>query len=367
MTEPSVIENLPIQKVRDIETLEDYRNFRESEMLHYEIFNVPIERIVLADNIRPFDDKFVDTLKSSIKEHGQLQACIGDIVSTEDGCFVRVIAGQHRYMAVSQINLEGEILPLKVSVANRELNPYEVIEIQITENLQNKMTSAQDAQVINSLWQRMKVLKENEDIKLTVTEFARSVSRSPDVVRDAIKYVEGLSPVVQKFVDEKILSYTVSLLLTEAENIVKGRDRGKQYTQEDVYREQLYLAQKFVTMNFTFDKAKKYIEQLKQESNFSGPLFGDEWRDMEIASHVIAIRDESDKKGREAAGWFVKIVRMVKFLPDTNKAEFSDAIKNAMFGLGMSMDEFKEKLRPLITERQFTGLFGEETKEEFLV
>jgi len=360
MTEPNEIENLPIQKVRDIETLEDYRNAGEPEELHYEIFNVPVERIFLADNIRPFDNDFIDTLALSIHEHGQLQACIGDIVSNENGTFVRLIAGQHRFKSIAKLNLEGENIPVKISLANRELSPYEVIEIQITENLHNKMTPAQEAQVINGLWQRMRALKDNDGKKLSIAEFARGVSRSSDVVRDAIKYVECLSPVVQRLVDEKILPYTVSLLLSEAENIVKGRERGKQYTLEDIHREQLYLAQKFVTMNFTYDRAKKYIQQLKQENNFAESLFGDDWGKMEVASHIIAIRDQSDKKGREAAGWFVKIVRMVQLLPDTNKVEFSDAIKDAMSDLGMSRDEFEKKLRPLITEKQFTGLFGRE-------
>ena len=364
MTEPNGIEDLQIQEVRNVESLEA---LKESEELHYEIFNVPVERIFLAENIRPFDDNFIDTLALSIHKHGQLQACIGDIVSNGNGTFVRLIAGQHRFKSIAKLNLEGEDIPVKISLANRELSPYEVIEIQITENLHNKMTPAQEAQVINGLWQRMKTLKDNDGERLSVAEFARGVSRSPDVVRDAIKYVQGLSPVVQRLVDEKILPYTVSLLLTEAENIVKGRERDKEYTFEDVYREQLYLAQKFVTMSFTYDKARKYIEQLKKENGFAGPLFGDEWKKMEVDSHMIAIRDESDKKGREAAGWFVKIVRMVELLPDTNKVEFSDAIKNAMFELGMSQDQFEKKLKPLVTEKQFVRLFGKETKEESLV
>ena len=146
--------------------------------------------------------------------------------------------------------------------------------------------------------------------------------------------------------------------MSEAESIIKGRSREKQYTIEDVHREQLYLAQKFVTMNFTYEKAKKYIEQLKQENNFAGPLFGDDWQKMEVVSHMIAIRDESDKKGREATGWFVKIVRMVQLLPDTSKAEFSEAIQKAMSELGMSRDQFEEKLKPLVTEKQLIGLFG---------
>lgn len=367
MTKPNGIENISSQEVGNVISLEDFRNSGESEELHYEIFNVPVERIVLADNIRPFDNDFIDTLAMSIHKHGQLQACIGDIVCDGEGTFVRLIAGQHRFKSIVKLNLEGEDIPVKISLANRELNPYEIIEIQITENLHNKMTPAQEAQVINGLWQKVRILKDNGGEKLSIAEFARSVSRSPATVRDAIKYIEGLSPVVQRLVDEKILPYTVSLLLTEAENIIKGRDREKQYTLEDVYREQLYLAQKFVTMNFTYDRAKKYIEQLKQESNFSGPLFGDEWKKIEFASHIIAIRDESDKKGRDAAGWFVKIIRMVQLLPDTNKVEFSDAIENAIFELGMSRDEFEEKLRPLITEKQHIRLFGKGTKEELLV
>ncbi len=358
MTEPNVLENIPIEKERQVETLGDFLKTGESGKLEFATFDVPVEMIFLAENIRPFDEKFIDTLAWSIIEIGQRQPGTGDVVLIEGSPPIRCVAGQHRYKATVKAKEWGYDKRYKINLANRELNPYEILKIQMAENLQNKMTSAQEAQVINGLWQMMKALRDCEGEKLSVTEFARSASRSPDTVRDAIKYVEGVSPIVQKLVDEKILPYTVSLLLTEVPNIIRGRDRGKGPILEDIYREQLCLAQKFVTMNFTFDKAKKYIEQLKQENNFAGPLFGDDWQKMEVVSHMIAIRDESDKKGREATGWFVKIVRMVQLLPDTSKAEFSEAIQKAMSELGMSRDQFEEKLKPLVTEKQLIGLFG---------
>lgn len=219
----------PIQNI-PILSIEDYvkKTSLESEQLRWNTFLVPMEDIVLAENIRPFDWEFIDILKESIKEHGQLQECIGDVVLDGNGEYkARIIAGEHRTKAIEEINDEGEYTLVRVSLANKTLSPEEVVEIQMSENLQNKMTSAQDAVIIHNFWIRLKRIRDQESGVLTKGELARKVGRSVEVVSNAIKYIEDVNPLVQRLVDERTLSYSLALLLS-------GIDKGDGYESEQL-------------------------------------------------------------------------------------------------------------------------------------
>lgn len=102
------------------------------------------------------------------------------------------------------------------------------------------------------------------------------------------------------------------------------------------------------------------MKKLKEEEGFSGPLFSsDEWTAMEVKNHMIAIRDESDKEGKSAAGWFVKMIRTAKVLGEPQKVRVSGAIQRSVRDLGLSLEDFEETIRPLISEREYADLFKE--------
>lgn len=326
-------------------SIEDFVLSANPECVRRETFLVPVEEIVLAENIRPFDYEFINVLKENIKEQGQLQECIGDIVTDENGDFkIRVIAGQHRETAIQLINEEGIRMPVRVSVADRMLPPEVVIEIQMSENLQNKMTSAQDAFIIHNFWRRLTEIR-----SITKAELARKVGRSVETVSNSIKYIEDVNPVVQKMVDEKILHYSLAVLLSEIE-------KGNGYESK-----QVSLALLFISKSYTLVQAEKHIKQLKTEQEFVGPLFGgDNWDLMEIQNNLLAIRNESDRKGKEAAGWFVRMVRAAKILNEPDKVRLSNAIKKAVSGLGMSLDDFKKTIKPFVKESDYIDAFGKD-------
>lgn len=342
----SNVENETLKSVSEI-SFEVFLSNADPLLIKRETFLVPVDRIVLAENIRPFDQSFIEVLKANIKEQGQLQECIGDIIVDEDGLYkVRVIAGQHRTIAITQINEEGTRLPVRVSVADRMLDTEMIIGIQMSENLQNKMTPAQDAYIIHNFWERLKKLREEEGKKLTIVELARKVGRSVDTVSNAIRYIEGIHPLVQRLVDEKKLPYTQALSLSSIE-------KGNGYESK-----QLDYALLFIAKGFTFQEAKKYLEGLKAEDGFVGPLFGDEeWKGMERDNRTIAIRSQADREGKSATGWFVRMIQVAKILPNSEKVKVSNAIKRAVGDLGLSLEDFKSAIKPFITEDEYNEVF----------
>ena len=324
--------------------------YSESKELHRETFLIPVDHTVLAENIRPFDRDFIEVLKENIREHGQFHECIGDIIIDEEGNYkVRIITGQHRAQAIRKINQEGKYCPIRVSVANQTLSPEKIVEIQMSENLQNKMTPAQDATIIHNFWVRLKELRDQEGKILTKSDLARKVGRSADTVSNAIRYIEGVNPLVQRLVDEKNLPYSQALLLSNV-------DIGDNYDSK-----QLNLALYFIAKSFTHSQAKNHMKKLKAENGFAGPLFGnEEWTAMEVKNRMIAIRNQADKEGKSAAGWFVKMIHTAEVLGGPQKVRISDAIKESVKELGLSLKDFRELIKFHISEDEYNTIFVED-------
>ncbi len=353
MTDSGDIESLGAS-FKEIKHFGSCESSETTEDVQYKTFMVKVKDIVLADNIRPHDEEFTENLADNIETHGQLQPCIGYEKTLEDGSkFVVLIAGQHRYKAILLINKrreerDEEAMFVMVNVANRELTPEEIVEIQMSENLQNKMTAAQDARVIHDLWHKLKVVREESGKKLSMAEFARRVGRSPKTVSDAIKYVEGVDSIIQELVDQKLLPYTQAILLANIDDLIKKED-GSEITDEDRKHRQVRLAQYFISQKFNLKKAKEYLQMLRQEKKFVGPLYGGDWEEMERRNILIAIRTAADRAGRDATGWFVRMMRTAEILKEEQGAvEVSKGIVSNIDALEESLDDFNRDFRPLL-------------------
>ena len=134
------------------------------EPIKWEHIYISINEITPVDNIRPIDYEIVEEIASSIPVTGQLQACIADI--GDDG--PRLLAGRHRYEAIKLLNDRGIETDILVKLANRTLSEEEVLSIQMSENLHNKMTSAQEATIIHSFWNQMINIYGRENITLSM-------------------------------------------------------------------------------------------------------------------------------------------------------------------------------------------------------
>lgn len=323
-----------------------------------ETFYVDPQDIIFADNIRPIDYDFVDTLAESIKEQGQIQECVGDVIINSEGSLqIRLIAGQHRGLSLIKIfneRKEGEpITKLRIGLVNHELSPEKVIQIQMSENLQNKMTPDQDAVIIYNYWKTLYDIRAERDELVTISEIARSVGRSREKVKDAITFIEGVEPRVRELVRLKQLPYSYALILADLP--VEG----------PFMTTQLELAQIFVKdkKKYTLEKAKKFIATKKTELGLALPLFGGEWEGIKFDNFVRSLNQDSNKNAYALMQWFIGTVKWLDQQGDNaQKARFSDALTDAMDNLGMSQEEFKNKLRPLVSKREFKKLFPDDNR-----
>lgn len=309
----------------------------KKDKIAWKLFEVKTEDLLLAENIRPIDPFAVEDLANSISEIGQLQPCIGDVVETESGNLVRVIAGQHRYYAVKQLIEAGEDVLLLIRVTNRQLSEEQVLSIQMAENLQNKMKAEEDAKIIHSYWLRCRQLYGDENVSIAF--LSRKLGRSSQKISEAIKFVEGLSPKIQELVQKGVLHYSTAVLLAKMDKASKNKS--------DYDSEQVRTAVFLISQGYNKEEAKRYLNK-KSKEVYNEPLFsGDVWKELKKNGYRMAIKDQSSKEGRTASGWFVRMIKTVSLLDDPTKAEFSEAIEKAVGELDISMDDFKNNLQAL--------------------
>ena len=316
------------------------------EPIKWEHTYLSIDEIIPVENIRPIDYEIVEEIASSISVTGQLQACIADI--GEDS--IRLLAGRHRYEAIKLLNDRGYEVGILIKLANRTLSEEEVLSVQMSENLHNKMTSAQEATIIHSFWNQMIDIYGRENISLSMV--AARMGRSPRKVSDAVKYIENLSPKVQELVDSGNLAYSSALLLSE----LKVHDNG-------YWGEQVRVALQIISKNLNSKEAKKYINTLNQESKFTGPLFDNQlWGEIKKNGYLLSIKSEADKEGRNAAGWFVRMLSTISKLDEPDRVEISNGIAKVIGELGMSLDEFNYNIKKYdykgkrVIDSKITGL-----------
>jgi hypothetical protein len=158
----------------------------------------------------------------------------------------------------------------------------------------------------------------------------------------AIKYVEELSPKVQKMVNTGVLPYTTALLLAKLGKPEKDSQNG------DYYSEQVRTAIFLISKRYTTKQAEKYLKKKSKENELAGPLFTNEvWEEIKTNGYKIAIKDQSSKEGRAAAGWFVRMNDAISILEQPHRAEFSEAIKKAMKELNISLGHFYSNLEEM--------------------
>lgn len=367
-------ENFNIEKAESVLPVERYTNLREfietksPDVMRTAYFRVPTEWLNEVENIRPYNQQQIADLAESIKAEGQLQAGIADLCTNEDGTFqLRIIAGKHRKKAIEKINFEkepGEPDTLfEVRLYDRQLSAREIVNIQMAENLQEKMTPAQDAVVIETMWKDYKFNIEAEKGVPNLKEFASHISRSVDVVKDAIKYITEIDEKVQKLVDNKIISYSMALLLCGISKEEKGFG----------VSDQLRYAQTFFMNKFTVKQAREYLKNRKMKVDESKMeleqeryqlTFEENEDEAILKDHILSLHYASGMKVRENALWFVKAVRMIKLLKNEEiEARFSAGIKKTMGDLGFSITDFKKDLEPLISPEDYKFVFGDTSQD----
>ena len=321
-------------------------------------FLIPVTMLTLADNIRPKNQRHIDALALSIRENGQKQPASGDIMWSEEyGCMVpRLIAGRHRYEGILKNERdkkdESPEERIWIVLENRTLDPYEVIDLQLAENIHEKLMPSEEAATLHSYWRRLRELKMHDNEKLTVSSFANRVGRSTEVITNAIKYMEKGSSIVQKLVDENILPFGIAVLLADVpvseEDLKKG------------FNEQVRLALFFINKKYTTKKAAEYLKNGYQgriakriNGMHQASLLPEDVEEEALRKDTRRfVKVGADVSGMAALRWFSDIKRVINMLEPSEQIMLTEAVLAQFSHTTSSYDQLLALAKDLLPEKQ---------------
>ena len=377
--------------------------------IEWAVQEVRLGDIILADNIRPIDYAHVEKLAQSIKKSGMMYKPLGDYVEVDGELKPRIIAGQHRYYALLRVykynlnakvpvefaHASGDITEEQLESMNRwvewqdehieeysqgdksildnsdletvevssnilkiakqyrlenpriSLSDFEELQVQITENLHNKMTPKEEAHVINRLWEKYNKLDGRK--RPSIKSFANLVPRSYTEVRNAIKYHEKLIDPVQELVDEGLISYSLALLIAG----LSGDDVNGSF----FYSEQYLAANHIATIKMSAKGKKNYIQgllqdkalkrKMEQESYQKLSLFSGELMEALKEPPIISFKKTTDREANRSMQWFIKVIKLISLYPEPEKTKFTKAVQDRIHELGFSLDDFNNRLKEM--------------------
>lgn len=327
-----------IRAISEIETLDIAAIIRlrlESEYNWRVIKEYP-DSLVLGPNMREISQAKVQELAKSIALLGQVQECSGDTL--EDGR-VRVIAGQHRYWAVKLLNEliekhnsenpaenpEDEIkrVKLRVRVADKQLTPYKMLDLQIAENLHEDLKPEDEAEKIAELFGFYQVVVGE---KATVADFCRRVSRGETKVRNALKFVD-LDKRVKKLVEEEAILYWIATRLSKIPE-----------------KRQFEVAMKIILYNLEGEQVETFIRSILGEEG-TPSLFSEAERvRLSGINHRLAFRGAADRAAKDAAGYFKRVLRILDLVEAPERVSMTDTIRDILSQFVLSADEFRDEI-----------------------
>ena len=307
----------------------------ESEYIWRPIEEYP-ELLALGPNMRAINQEKVKELAKSIAVLDQVQECSGDTL--EDGS-VRVIAGQHRYWAVRLLNEliekhnaenpvenpedEIEKIKLRVRVVDSQLTPYEMLDLQIAENLHEDLRPEEEAEKIAELFDFYRVV---EGEKATVADFCRRVSRGETKVRNALKFVD-LDKRVKKLVEEEAILYWVATRLSKVPD-----------------KRQFEVAMKIIFYSLEGEQVETFIRSILGEED-TPSLFSVAMREkLDGINHRLAFRTAADRAAKDASGYFKRVLRILDLVEAPERTSMTDTIRDILSRFVLSADEFRDEL-----------------------
>ena len=303
----------------------------ESEYIWRVIEEYP-DNLVLGPNMREISQEKVEELAKSIALTGQVQECNGDTLS--DGR-IRVIAGQHRYWAVTLLNELIEKynndnpqnklkrIRLRVRVADEELSAYKMLELQITENLHEDLRPEEEAEKIAELFSFYRTVVGEE---ASVADFCRRVSRGETKVRNALKFVD-LDKRVKKLVEEEAILYWIATRLSKVPE-----------------KRQFEVAMKIIFYNLEGEQVETFIRSILGEED-TPSLFSEAMRErLDGINHRLAFRTAADRAAKDASGYFRRVLRILDLVEAPERTSMTDTIRDILSQFVLSADEFRDDL-----------------------
>lgn len=333
---------------------------RKNKQEVYEIRDVYPENgeTIRYKNIRPMENSHVLNLAYSILENGQHSECLADLV--DDGQTVRVLAGQHRYMAVWAINQARAELgmtsyPLSVKVTPHEMDEKDILLIQVQENLQHKMQSHEKARAIIDMWRDYCAYCDSQGTKPTQKDFISFTARGLGTreVAAALQFGE-LDARVQALVIHGALVYTHSLVIGQLDEDI--------FKDKDWYERQFRAAVYAISANLSHEEIRRYVNGVIQDQQ---QLSFDDLSQAEMLSTLFfqpqTIPDEfritfnrvGGAQALVAAGYFKRVMQLLKVLEYDERIQFTNAVNRVVAELiqvGNDFLKFLEQANPEVAE-----------------
>lgn len=152
------------------------------------IYDVNIEEIIPNPNQprKHFDEKAINELANSIKEHGIFQPII--IKTTNEGYII--VSGERRYKAAKIAGLT------KIPSVIRNYSETKVAEISLVENLQREdLSPIEEAKAYNIII---------NDLKLTQNELAKRIGKSRSYVTNMLGLLKLPEEIKQMLLEKKL-------------------------------------------------------------------------------------------------------------------------------------------------------------------
>nr|MCK4930496.1 ParB/RepB/Spo0J family partition protein [Nanoarchaeota archaeon] len=238
-----------------------------------------IEKIILLENYRTnFSMKDIVELADSIKEVGQIQPVIVDVVKGE----YKLVAGQRRYYAIMYVKLK------KIKcVIYENLIPEEVSKIQLSENIKKPIDSIGKAE---SIPRTKKLVERLEGKTFSQNEFARMINRPSTNVKEA-HYYNNLEQGVKRTVEQGKISYTIGVQIGRLEkpkqedvfnkvlagHLKNAKEVGKFVSDlkrsREVPETLELMVQEQDQDSYIIDKIKDYSSNLREAASYLRSLF----------------------------------------------------------------------------------------------
>ncbi len=219
-----------------------------------------------------FDEKALEELAASIKEHGLIQPII--VAPLEDDRY-RIIAGERRWRACRLAGLE------EVPVLVREYTPQEISEVSLIENLQRED--------LNPIEEALGYRNLMDVYGMTQEKIAQTVSKSRSAIANTLRLLT---------LPEQILDFikTGELSAGHARTLIGLEDADQQ----------LALANKMITDELSVRQAEDLVKKSKKEPKTAplpDPAVAQAIKELETraASGVgnkVLIRHKPDNKGK---------------------------------------------------------------------
>jgi hypothetical protein len=316
-----------------VQTVDEAFVLHSAEPERWSVVEVYPEETIAGTNIRETNWEHARSLARSIFEQGQLQECVGETM--ENGT-IRVWAGQHRRLAVLMLNdwLAEKGFSrrfLRVRVSPGRMSNDEVFAIQIAENLQHPMTSAEKAEAIGDLARYYADLYGQGDA--STARFARMIGRKPDEVYDALRFI-SLDPRVRQLVHNGLLLYTSGVIISRLP-----------------MEKHLRMAVRVTELNLDREGLESHVrKELGSDLDPQLLITGKMAEDLDVQEYRLTLRDVYARNANDAAAFFERILYLRRVLSD--QCEVNLTMTRTVAITMASLITSAERFRTWLTENE---------------